>query len=50
MEGKLHYAHSAGIQWTDDDNKLPGYPYRKYMVCLVLNIMDLSGDVTIRDK
>ena len=33
-------AHSARIRWTDDDDKLLGsYPYRKYMVCLVLNII-----------
>ena len=44
-----HYAHSVGIQLTDDDDKLPGsYPYRKYMVCVVLNIIQwtLSGDGT----
>ena len=27
-------------QWTDDGSKWPGwYPYRKYMVCVVLNII-----------
>ena len=36
----LDYAHSARLQWTDDDDKLPrSYPYRKYMVCMVLNII-----------
>ena len=25
-------------QWTDDDDKLPwSYPYRKYMICMVLH-------------
>ena len=52
---KLHYAHSARIQWTDDDDKLPGsYPYKKYMVCVVLNsephTVDLSGDVNMREN
>ena len=25
MTTMLDYAHSARIQWTDDDDKLPGY-------------------------
>ena len=34
-------------QWTDDDDKLPeSYPNRKYMMCMVLNIIQWTVEMS----
>ena len=35
---------ALSIQWTGDDDKLPkSYPFRKYMVCMVLDIIQWTS-------